>query len=61
LKVWDRKSMNKPNAMSFGVTKNGSVKIGTYFEPGEIECLCVFLTEAIKEIQWKNTAQTNQE
>lgn len=52
LKLWDRTSMNKPNAMSFGVTKNGSIKIGTYFEPGEIECLKIFLAEAIKEIMW---------
>lgn len=52
LKVWDRSSMSKPNAMSFGVTKNGSLKIGTYFEPGEVECLKVFLMEAIKEIMW---------
>lgn len=52
MKKWDRTSMNKPDAISFGVTKNGSVKIGTYFEPKEIECLKIFCAEAIKEIMW---------
>lgn len=54
MKKWDRKSMNKPDAISFGVTKNGSVKIGTYFEQKEIECLKVFCKEAIKEIMWNS-------
>jgi len=47
-------SANKPDALSFGVTKNGSIKIGTYFEQKEIECLKVFCTEAIKEIMWNS-------
>lgn len=54
MKKWDRSSMNKPDAISFGVTKNGSLKIGTYFEQKEIEVLKVFCQEAIKEILWKN-------
>lgn len=54
MKKWDRSSANKPDALSFGVTKNGSIKIGTYFEQKEIECLKVFCAEAIKEIMWNS-------
>lgn len=61
LAVWDRSSMNKPNAMGFSVIRNGAAKFSMSYEPGEIECLKIFLTEAIKEIMWnKNQKQEEQ-
>lgn len=61
LAKWDRSSMKKPDAMGFSITRNGSANFKTFYEPGEIECLKVFLTEAIKEILWnKNAKQANE-
>lgn len=60
LAVWDRSSMNKPNAMGFSVVRNGAAKFSTFYEPGEIECLKIFLTEAIKEIMWNKNAKTEE-
>lgn len=61
LKKWDRSAMNKPDAMSFGITKNGSIKIGSYFEQKEIEVLKVFCREAIKEILWAKSEKQEKE
>jgi len=60
LGVWDRSSMNKPNAMSFSITRNGSQKFGTFFEAGEVECLKIFLTEATKEVMWNKNQKSEE-
>lgn len=60
LAKWDRSSMSKPDAMGFSVVRNGAAKFSTFYEPGEIECLKVFLAEAIKEIMWNKSAKNEE-
>lgn len=55
--VWDRSQLKKPNAMSFVVTKNGSLSFKTFFEPGEVEILKILFSECAKEIMWAKSAK----